>query len=161
FEGQPALVGTGNLVFTGTEADPETVKTLERMGFADGAAISAAIRAWHHGRYRATRSTRARELLTELMPRLLESLARTSSPDSPFARFDAFLANLPTGVPLFAMINANPGLLDLIALILGGAPRLAEQLSRTPQLLDAVLTPSLGAAPAHARALASELAATL
>ena len=30
------------------------------------------IRGWHHGRYRAMRSTRARELLTELMPQLLD-----------------------------------------------------------------------------------------
>jgi glutamate-ammonia-ligase adenylyltransferase len=157
FEEQPDLSGPGNLVFTGTEADPETVKTLERMGFSDGGAVSAAIRAWHHGRYRATRSTRARELLTELMPRLLLTLARTGHPDSAFARFDAFLANLPAGVPLFAMIGANPGLLDLIAEILGGAPRLAEQLSRKPQLLDAVLAPGFGQTPPRRPELAAEL----
>jgi [glutamine synthetase] adenylyltransferase / [glutamine synthetase]-adenylyl-L-tyrosine phosphorylase len=161
FEEQPDLSGPGNLVFTGTEADPETVKTLERMGFTDGAAVSAAVRAWHHGRYRATRSTRARELLTELMPRLLQTLARTGYPDAAFARFDAFLANLPAGVPLFSMIGANPGLLDLIAEILGGAPRLAEQLSRKPQLLDAVLAPGFGKAPPRAPELAAELQAIL
>ena len=161
FEEQPDLSGPGNLVFTGTEADPETVKTLERLGFSDGAAVSAAIRAWHHGRYRATRSTRARELLTELMPRLLQTLARTGYPDSAFARFDSFLANLPAGVPLFSMIGANPGLLDLIAEILGGAPRLAQQLSRKPQLLDAVLAPGFGQAPPRAPELAAELQGVL
>ncbi len=161
FEEQPDLSGPGNLVFTGTEADPETVKTLERMGFSDGAGVSAAIRAWHHGRYRATRSTRARELLTELMPRLLQTLARTGHPDTAFARFDAFLANLPAGVALFSMIGANPGLLDLLAEILGGAPRLAEQLSRKPQLLDAVLTPGFGEAPPRAPELAAELTTAL
>jgi glutamate-ammonia-ligase adenylyltransferase len=161
FEEQPDLSGPGNLVFTGTEADPETVMTLERMGFSDGAAVSAAIRAWHHGRYRATRSQRARELLTELMPRLLQTLARTGHPDAAFARFDAFLANLPAGVPLFSMIGANPALLDLIAEILGGAPRLAEQLSRKPQLMDAVLAPGFGEAPPRAPELAAELNAVL
>ncbi len=161
FEEQPDLSGPGNLVFTGTEADPETVKTLERMGFSDGAAISATIRGWHHSRYRATRSTRARELLTELMPRLLQTLARTGHPDTAFARFDAFLANLPAGVALFSMIGANPGLLDLIAEILGGAPRLAEQLSRKPRLLDAVLTPGFGEAPQRAPELTAELTTAL
>jgi glutamate-ammonia-ligase adenylyltransferase len=161
FEEQPDLSGPGNLVFTGTEADPETVKTLERMGFSDGSVVSAAIRGWHHGRYRATRSTRARELLTELMPRLLQSLAATSHPDTAFARFDAFLANLPSGVPLFAMIGANPGLLDLIAEILGGAPRLAEQLSRKPQLLDVMLTPGFGGTLPRAAELTAELSAVL
>ncbi len=161
FEEQPDLSGPGNLVFTGAEADPETVKTLERMGFSDGATVSAAIRGWHHGRYRATRSTRARELLTELMPRLLQTLARTGHPDAAFARFDAFLANLPAGVPLFSMIGANPGLLDLIAEILGAAPRLAEQLSRKPQLLDAVLAPGFGQAPPRPPELAAELSGML
>ncbi len=161
FEEQPDLSGAGNLVFTGTEADPETVKTLERMGFSDGVTVSASIRGWHHGRYRATRSTRARELLTELMPQLLQTLARTGHPDEAFARFDAFLANLPAGVPLFSMIGANPQLLDLIAEILGGAPRLARRLSRKPQLLDAVLTPGFGQTPPRAPELAGELQAML
>jgi [glutamine synthetase] adenylyltransferase / [glutamine synthetase]-adenylyl-L-tyrosine phosphorylase len=139
FEEAPPLGGPGNLVFTGTENDPETVATLARMGFSDGASISNVIRGWHHGRYRAMRSTRARELLTELMPRLLEALARTTHPDAAFARFDEFLGRLPAGVQLFSLLYANPGLLDLLAEIMGGAPRLAEHLSRNASLLDAVL----------------------
>lgn len=39
------------------------------------------------------------------------------------------------------MLKANPGLLDLIARILGTAPRLAEGLSRRPRVLEAVLEP--------------------
>ena len=91
FEEAPALGGPGNLVFTGTDDDPETVATIGRLGFADGASVSKVIRGWHHGRYRAMRSTRARELLTEMTPKLLESLARTTHPDIAFARFDDFL----------------------------------------------------------------------
>jgi glutamate-ammonia-ligase adenylyltransferase len=85
------------------------------------------------------RSTRARLLLTEITPKLLESLARTAHPDTAFARFDGFLARLPAGVQLFSLLYANPGLLDLIAEIMGGAPRLAEHLSRHAYLLEAVL----------------------
>ncbi|MGH6960814.1 MAG: bifunctional [glutamine synthetase] adenylyltransferase/[glutamine synthetase]-adenylyl-L-tyrosine phosphorylase, partial [Dongiaceae bacterium] len=100
---------------------------------------SKVIRGWHHGRYRAMRSTRARELLTEITPKLLESLARTTHPDVAFARFDDFLGRLPAGVQLFSLLYANPGLLDLIAEIMGGAPRLADHLSRHAYLLEAVL----------------------
>jgi glutamate-ammonia-ligase adenylyltransferase len=65
FEREQELTATeGNLVFTGVEEDPETLATLGRMGFKDPAHASAAIRGWHHGRIRATRSARARELLT-------------------------------------------------------------------------------------------------
>jgi len=139
FEESPSLSGTGSLVFTGTENDAETLNTLSRLGFKDGASIATAIRAWHAGRARAMRSTRARELLTELMPTLLQALGRSSQPDEAFARFDAFLHALPAGVQIFSLLHANPRLLDLIAEIMGGAPRLADHLSRNPALLDAVL----------------------
>ena len=139
FEEAPPLGGPGNLVFTGIDNDPETVATINRMGFADGASVSNVIRGWHHGRYRAMRSTRARELLTEITPKLLESLGGTAQPDAAFARFDDFLARLPAGVQLFSLLYVNPGLLDLIAEIMGDAPRLAEHLSRHAYLLEAVL----------------------
>lgn len=145
FEESPSLggsaeAGSGNLVFTGTEDDPATVTTLQQMGFADGAAVSALVRAWHHGRYRSTRSARARELLTELMPQLLESLTKTADPDTAFRRFDAFLRGLPAGVQLFSLLYANRSLLGLIADVMGSAPLLAEMVSHSPVLLDGVLS---------------------
>jgi glutamate-ammonia-ligase adenylyltransferase len=139
FEEAPSLSGPGSLVFTGTEDDPDTVRTLVGLGFSEGAAISSVVRGWHTGRYRAMRSARARELLTELMPTLLQALGRTAHPDIAFARFDDFLRALPSGVQLLSLLYANPPLLDLMAEIMGGAPRLAEHLSRNPALLEAVL----------------------
>ena len=139
FEESPPLGGTGVLVFTGGEDHPDTLITLAGMGFSDTQTISATIRGWHHGRYRATRSTRARQILTELMPALLAALARTANPDIAFRRFDELLEGLPAGVQLFSLFLANPGVLDLVAEIVGGSPRLAEILSRNPLLLDGVL----------------------
>ncbi len=140
FEAAPDLGGQGSLVFTGSEPDPDTVATLEEMGFADGVSISFVVRGWHHGRYRAMRSARARELLTELMPRLLSALVRTTNPDAALAKFDEFLAGLPAGVQLFSLFYANPALLDLVAEIMGSAPRLSSRLSNQPILLDSVLS---------------------
>jgi [glutamine synthetase] adenylyltransferase / [glutamine synthetase]-adenylyl-L-tyrosine phosphorylase len=140
FEREQELTATeGNLVFTGVEEDPETLATLERMGFRDPAHASAAIRGWHHGRIRATRSARARELLTKLVPVLLPALAATADPDAAFAQFDRFLTNLPAGVQLFSLLLARPDLLALIAAIMGSAPRLAQHLARAPATLDALI----------------------
>ncbi len=130
----------GNLSFTGVESDLETLTTLKAMGFDEPEKVDAAIRAWHHGRIRATRSVRSREILTELTPAMLSSLARQSDPDSTFLRFDTFISALPAGVQLFSLFQSNPAILDLIAEIMGDAPRLATHLGRHPNLLDSVLT---------------------
>src|SRR6266567_1946093 len=142
FESEAPLASKkGNLVFTGVEEDPETLATLERMGFDRSPDISAIIRGWHHGRIRATRSARARELLTKLMPALLEALAKTADPLSAFTHFDRFLSGLPSGVQVFSMLLANPKLLDLIAEIAGSAPKLADYLGRHAGVLDALIDP--------------------
>jgi [glutamine synthetase] adenylyltransferase / [glutamine synthetase]-adenylyl-L-tyrosine phosphorylase len=140
FEGAAPLASSkGSLVFTGVEDDPETLDTLSRFGFADPAHVAGAIRGWHHGRIRATRSARARELLTRLVPILLEALAATADPDAAFAQFDRFVSRLPAGVQLFSLLIANPHLLKLVADICGSAPRLADHLARSPHTLDALL----------------------
>jgi [glutamine synthetase] adenylyltransferase / [glutamine synthetase]-adenylyl-L-tyrosine phosphorylase len=143
FEQSETLGGdAGALVFTGGEDDPETIETLNRMGFVRASEVSATIRGWHFGRYAATRDRRARESLTALMPKLLTALSRSGDADRTFLDFDTFLKGLPAGVQLFAMLKTNPGLLDLIAQILGTAPRLAQGLSRQPRILEAVLDPA-------------------
>ena len=139
FEEAPSLASPGNLVFTGSEDDPETLETLSRLGFADPSAVAGIIRGWHHGRYRATRSQRARELLTELVPALLAAFGDSGNPDAAFLRFDEFLARLPAGVQFFSLFYNNRGLLDLVAEIMGAGTRLADAIARRPMLLDAVL----------------------
>ncbi len=134
------------------EDDPETLETLKGMGFADAHHVADAIRGWHHGRIRATRSARARELLTKLVPVLLDALAATADPQAAFAQFDRFVSRLPAGVQLFSLFLANPQLLKLIAAVAGSAPRLADHLARAPAVLDALLDPGfLGELPSRAR----------
>jgi glutamate-ammonia-ligase adenylyltransferase len=144
FENSPALAAPtedgGNLVFTGIEDDPETLRTLMGLGFERPEVVSELIRAWHHGRLRATRSTRSRQILTGLMPVLVSAFGRTANPDAAFLKFNEFLGNLPAGIQLFSLFQAYPKLLDLVAEIMGTAPRLAAYLSRHARLLDAVLT---------------------
>jgi len=137
----------GGLVFTGVEDDPETLATLARMGFRDVQHVAGAIRGWHHGRIRATRSPRARELLTRLMPALLDALAATADPDSAFVQFDRFVSRLPAGVQLFSLLLANPHLLQLVAATMGSAPRLAGHLARSPAMLDVLLDRAFLASP--------------
>ncbi|HEY8066062.1 MAG TPA: bifunctional [glutamine synthetase] adenylyltransferase/[glutamine synthetase]-adenylyl-L-tyrosine phosphorylase [Methylosinus sp.] len=143
FESAPQLSSqTGNLVFTGGEDDPGTLETLARLGFAHPKTVTETIRGWHFGRYPATRSTKARERLTELTPALLEALAATENADKAFLAFDRLLAGLPAGVQLFSVLVSNPRLLGLLTAITGAAPKLAATISRRPRVLDAVLEPA-------------------
>lgn len=142
FEHAPTLSSEGgSLVFTGGEDDPDTLQTLSRMGYAAPQDVARIVRSWHFGRYAATRSEKARERLTELVPALLRALSETANPQAAFFAFDEFLKQLPAGVQFLSMLNANPGLLGLVADILGTAPRLAAILSRRAHVLDALLDP--------------------
>src|SRR5262249_34927393 len=123
-------------------AAPEaTSKALRALGFGNVERIVAAVRGWQAGHVRALRSTRARELLGQLLPVMLAALARQPEPDTVFNRFDAFLARQPTGVQLLSLFHRNPGLLDRIAAVLGAAPSLANHLASHPAALDGLLSP--------------------
>jgi [glutamine synthetase] adenylyltransferase / [glutamine synthetase]-adenylyl-L-tyrosine phosphorylase len=165
FEDSPALSAEGeiggNLVFTGVETDPDTLETLEKLGFSNPKTVDNVIRGWHHGRYTAMRSTRARELLTELMPVLLTALGDTPDPTTSLLAFDRFLSGLPAGVQLFSMFHSKPQLLGLVAEVMGGAPRLAGHLTRNPLLLEGVLMADMFAPPPPAEELAGDLDAAL
>jgi glutamate-ammonia-ligase adenylyltransferase len=156
FENTPDLSrGGANMVFAGEADDPNTIAALAAMGFTNPAQVIASVRGWHHGRYPAVRSPRARELLTEVQPLLIDELSKTADPDLAFISFDRFLSELPSGVQLFSLLRANPTLLRLIAAIMGSAPRLAGILSRHRRILDAVLDPGFFGSVASDDALAA------
>jgi glutamate-ammonia-ligase adenylyltransferase len=157
FEQAPTLAAPGNLVFTGAEDDRETLETLSRLGFAEPAAVAGLVRSWHHGRMRVTRSQRAREILTELVPELLRIFGETPHPDVALRRFDQFLSRLSAGVQLFSLFHANLGLLALVAEVMASAPRLAEHLAQRPACLDSVLTKGFFDSLPEQRALAADL----
>jgi glutamate-ammonia-ligase adenylyltransferase len=130
------------LDFSGVDTPPEATATaLRGLGFGNPERIVAAVRSWLAGHVRALRSARARELLAQLLPRILAALATQPQPDTVFNRFDAFLARQPAGVQLLSLFQRNPRLLDRIAAVLGAAPSLANHLAGNPAALDGLLSP--------------------
>ncbi len=158
FEKSPELtVPGGNLVFTGDDDDPATVETLAALGYSQPSEVIRSVRGWHFGRFPAMRTAQARELLTELTPGLLDSIAATGEADATFAAFDRFLGGLPAGIQLFSLLKSNPALLRLLLLILSAAPRLAETITRRPHVFDAMLEPAFAGAMPGANTLAVRL----
>ncbi len=142
FEHAPGLdARAGSLVFTGVVDDPETLATLRRLGFRRPEQAAEAIRGWHFGRRAAVRSARAREVLTELTPALLDAFSRSGDPDAAVAAFDAALGRMKAAVELFSILRSNAELLELFAVILGSAPGLADVVATRPHVLDAAIDP--------------------
>ena len=162
FETAPSLTAHGaSLVFTGDADDPETLATLTRLGYRNPQEVTKAVRAWHFGRYPATRSASARERLTEFVPVLIEALAETDNADQAFASFDRFLARMPSGVQLFALLRSNAELMSLLAMILATAPRLTETIVHRTHVLDALIEPAFFGTLPGKPVLDKRLAATI
>jgi glutamate-ammonia-ligase adenylyltransferase len=140
FEHAPGLdAAIGSLVFTGVGDDPETIETLIKLGFKKPSLVVEIVRGWHFGHHAGLRSSRAREVLTELVPRLIEAFAGSGDPDAALAAFDSALARMPAAVELLSILKSHRRLCGLFADILGGAPRLARLVMRTPHVLDATI----------------------
>ncbi|HZH47761.1 MAG TPA: glutamine-synthetase adenylyltransferase, partial [Roseococcus sp.] len=145
FEASPSLAAdevAGSLVFTGVEDDPETPETLRALGFREPSHVTAIVRGWYHGRARAIRTGRARELLTELVPALLTAFGHQREPEVALLRFDVLLGRLAAGVQFLSILHRNPRLIGRLALLLGAAPQLADHLARHPSALEGLLAGS-------------------
>jgi glutamate-ammonia-ligase adenylyltransferase len=143
FEEGPELASDiGNLVFTGTSDDPETLETLRRLGFHNPEAVAETVRGWHFGRRPAIQSARAREVLTELVPALLAALGGTADPDGALAALDRAFGRMPAAVELLTILQSHDRLRLLFADLLGTAPRLADTVGQAPHVLDALIDPA-------------------
>ena len=89
--------------------------------------------------YPALRSARAREVFERVKPDLLSRLSDSASPQDAIMAFDGFLSGLPAGVQLFALLEANPSLTDLVIDVSATSPMLAQYLSRNAGVFDAVI----------------------
>src|SRR3984885_3725922 len=143
FEDAPELsVASGDLVFTGVIDDPATLDTLRALGFQRPEAAAETVRGWHFGRRAAVRSARAREVLTELTPALLEAFAGSGDADAALSAFDEALARMPASVELLSILRSNASLRELFGDVLGSAPRLAQVIATRPHVLDAAIDPA-------------------
>jgi len=162
FEGSPALVmQQRSLLFPAEADDSETLDNLVALGFRKPLETSATIRNWLAGGPRPLKSEFVREHLKELVPLLLEQLARADNPDAAVLAFDRFLNGLQGGGRLFLLLRQNPDLLNIVALTLGTAPRLADILARYPQSMDALLDPAFFGALPDEEKLSTELSRSL
>jgi len=141
-EGETLGSGTGSLVFTGTDDDPETLETLSGMGFKEPSRAIDTVKKWHYGGYAATRASAARAHLTELLPALLKTISEAGNPDDALRRFDDFLSRLPSGVQLFSLLRNHENLRSLLVALMASAPRMADAVIHRAHVMDALIDPA-------------------
>jgi len=162
FEEAPALsANLGNLVFAGAAIDPETLTTLRHLGFTRPELAAETVRGWHFGHRKAVTTERARAVLTELIPGLLEAFGQSSDPDAALIAFDEALAGMPAAIELLSILKQNQAMRSLFAEIFGSAPRLAEIVTRHPHVLDALIDPAFVTPVSDAAVATARLGASL
>jgi glutamate-ammonia-ligase adenylyltransferase len=112
---------------------------LAKAGFAGPAEARARIEGWRSGKVRSLRTAPARAAFEAMLPVLIEAFGAAPDPIAAMNRFENLVMRLPSGVNLYRLLEARPGLTQHLAAILSHAPALAEQLGRRPELLDGLI----------------------
>jgi glutamate-ammonia-ligase adenylyltransferase len=115
---------------------------LTDLGYADPPSVMQRMARWRSGKIRAIRSPSARDAFEAVLPALLKALAQSPDPERAIARFDNMIEAMPSAINVFRLLEARPGLLQLVADILSYAPTLADDLGRQSRYLDALIDTS-------------------
>jgi glutamate-ammonia-ligase adenylyltransferase len=132
----------GDLVFTGSDDDPATWTKLSEIGFKDPSKVIETIKRWHYGGYAATRADKARQTLTALIPSLLRNISNARNADEALRQFDFFISKLPAGVQLFALLQNNQRLQNVLIDFMAAAPRMTDAILRRVHIVDGLIDPA-------------------
>ena len=130
--------GVGDLanmtnLLTAAPSDRRALAELKRLGFAEPRRALANLHA-------LTPDPRDAELLSPLLPRLLQELGEAPDPDMALNNLER-LAAQGERAALFRLLGGHPGALHLVARVGGTSQFLADTLRRRPTLLSWLLEP--------------------
>jgi glutamate-ammonia-ligase adenylyltransferase len=131
---------------------------LTDLGYTDPAAIMQRMARWRSGKIRAIRSASARDAFEAVLPAIMKALALAPDSDRAIARFENMIEAIPSAINVFRLLEARPGLLQLVANILSYAPTLADDLGRQSRYLDALIDTSAMNLPGDMAALHDAMA---
>ncbi len=121
------------------QADQALEAALEQRGVTQVPSVAEKIKRWRSGKVTALRSAAAVESFEAVLPEMIEAIAASPNPQQALIRLDSLIDKLPTAINFFRMLEARPGLRDMLSHILSHAPVLAEELSRRTELLEGLI----------------------
>src|SRR6266436_5986844 len=120
-------------LLTAAPSDRKALAELKRLGFAEPRRALANLHAM-------TPDPRDAELLSPLLPRLLQEMSEAPDPDMALNNLER-LASQGERAALFRLLESHPGALHLLAKLGGTSQFLADTLRRRPTLLSWLLEP--------------------
>ena len=140
-------------------ADEEKLaSTLAAKNIMEGEAFVNAIRRWRSGKVTALRSSAAQESFEAILPDLVDTIATAPNSAKALVRLDSLIDKLPTAINFFRILEARPGLLQLLGQILSHAPVLADELARRAELFDGLIDTTALDLPPSVAELAGQFA---
>ncbi|WP_394269758.1 bifunctional [glutamate--ammonia ligase]-adenylyl-L-tyrosine phosphorylase/[glutamate--ammonia-ligase] adenylyltransferase [Qipengyuania sp.] len=101
--------------------------------------LAQRIERWTDGRYQPLRSSAAIAAFESVREDLEEALARSPDPARAVTRWESLLSRMSSAINLFRLLEARPGLFQLLVDILTLSAPLADELARRPKLLDTLI----------------------
>lgn len=119
--------------------DSKLQAQLADIGVEQTAIFAAKVQRWRSGKVTALRSSAAIESFEAVLPDLIRSIAAAPDPQQAINRLDTMIDRLPTAINFFRMLEARPGLREMLSNILSHAPVLADALSKRTELLEGLI----------------------
>ncbi|MEP2100896.1 MAG: bifunctional [glutamate--ammonia ligase]-adenylyl-L-tyrosine phosphorylase/[glutamate--ammonia-ligase] adenylyltransferase [Parasphingorhabdus sp.] len=145
-EGPVEAVGTiyDELIdFDDSDTLPQTGQALEEAlknrGVTQTGIFAEKVKRWRSGKVTALRSAAAVESFEAVLPDMIEAIAASPDPQQALVRLDSLIDKLPTAINFFRMLEARPGLREMLIRILSHAPVLADELSRRTELFEGLI----------------------
>ncbi|GAA0468341.1 bifunctional [glutamine synthetase] adenylyltransferase/[glutamine synthetase]-adenylyl-L-tyrosine phosphorylase [Parasphingorhabdus litoris] len=121
------------------QADQALDKALKSRGVEQVDIFAEKIKRWRSGKVTALRSAAAVESFEAVLPNIVEAIAASPDPQQALVRLDGLIDKLPTAINFFRMLEARPGLREMLIRILSHAPVLADELSRRTELFEGLI----------------------
>ncbi len=115
----------------------ELMHYLNEKGFPDEA--SSILQSWNNSGPRTLRTARARSILKNILPNILQAFSEQRNPLLVLQRFDSLLARHHAGIQLLSLFERNPILFQKLASILGSSQFMADYITNNPAALDALI----------------------
>ncbi len=122
-------------------AEQEAHQMLAARGFSDLRTAYHQITLLRDAPSFAHAPSRMRNLLANLMPRLLSELQSSPDPDAGLSAFESFAGALGDRDSLYGLLNESPGVLARLLRVLASSRFLSDFLCRRPEFFDTLVRP--------------------